>query len=67
LTVGFGLHPADGCGQIARICGIMSTTLRLDAGVDKPTNPHCIAFNAFTLLVKHIKHEQDTIDKILPG
>jgi len=29
----------------------MSTSLRLVAGVDKPTNEHHIAFSALTLLV----------------
>jgi len=31
----------------------MSTSLRLEAGVDKPTNQHAVAFSALTLLVGH--------------
>jgi len=31
----------------------MSTSLRLEAGVDKPTDQHPIAFSALMLLVGH--------------
>jgi len=31
----------------------MSTILRIEAGVDKPTNQHPSAFGALTLLVAH--------------
>jgi len=31
----------------------MSTSLNLEAGINKPTNQHPIAFNALTLLAGH--------------
>jgi len=43
-TVGEGLHPAT-------VCWVMSTSLRFEAGVEKPTDLHPVAFSALTLLV----------------
>ena len=51
--VSLRLQATEGCGQIATICGALFTVLRLIASVCKPTDPHPIAFSAFTLLVGH--------------
>jgi len=37
----------------------MSTSLKFEAGVDKPINQHPIAFGALTLLAGHQKEHPD--------
>jgi len=51
LTVGLGLHPAKAVYKLATSLLVVSTSLRLEADIDKPTNEHPAAFCAPTLLV----------------
>ena len=52
-AVSSDLHSAKGCVYIATICSAMSTSLRLEAHINEPTNLHTIAFSALTLLIWH--------------
>jgi len=61
-----GLHHAKDFGQTATICSVTTTSLMLEAGVDKATS-YCLS--ALTLLVGHQKEHpacKKLIDEVLP-
>jgi len=43
----------------------MSTSLRLEAGADKPTYQHPVAFSSLTLLVGHPASKKKLSDQVL--
>jgi len=52
LTIGLDLHYAKGFWQMAIVYWAVLTSLKLEAGVNKPTDKHSVPISALTMLAR---------------